>query len=137
MPLKLTLDIFSGRPNPEMIIEDKTARELLKRLSMGTLRKANKQTNPFPSVLGYRGLIIEQSAKPLDKDLPAVLHYAHDTVYTDDKSANAEPGLESFLFDNFKSLRGTNGIPDFRKETERQMKGYFEKRNLYIENYRK
>ncbi len=137
MPIKLTLDIFSGRPNPEMILDDKTGRELLKRLSFGALRKANEKTNPFPSVLGYRGLIIEQLDKPLSKDFPLTLHYAHDTVYSDDKAAKAEPGLESFLFDNFKSLRDTKGLPDFRKETERLMKEYFDKRNLYIDNYRK
>jgi hypothetical protein len=137
MPLKLTLDIFSGRPNPEMILDDRTARELLKRLSAGVLRKQNEKTNPFPSVLGYRGLIIQQLDKPLSKDLPAVLHYAHDTIYAEDKAAKAEPGLESFLFDNFRSLKGVKGLDNFRSTTELLMKIYLDKRELYIENYRK
>jgi hypothetical protein len=137
MPIKLILDVFSGRPNPEMILDDKAGRELLKRLSFGALRKQDKRTNPFPSVLGYRGLIIQQMDKPLNKDLPQRLHYAHDTVYAGDKAAKAEPGLESFLFENFRSLTGVKGIPDFRSKVERMIKEYLDKRNLYIENYRK
>jgi hypothetical protein len=136
MPIKLILDVFSGRPNPEIILDDKAGRELLKRLSFGALRKPNEKTNPFPSVLGYRGLIIQQVGKPLSKDLPQTLHYAHDSVYTDGKVAKAEAGLESFLFDNFKSLKGIKGLVDFRLKTERQLKAYLDKRILYIENYR-
>jgi hypothetical protein len=137
MPIKLMPDVFSGRPNPEMILDDKAGRELLKRLSFGALRKPNEKSNPFPSVLGYRGLIIQQMDKPLNKDLPQTLHYAHDTVYADGKVAKAEAGLESFLFDNFKSLKGVKGLGNFRETTERSMKDYLDKRFLYIDNYRK
>ncbi|MEI2737349.1 MAG: hypothetical protein V9F01_01025 [Chitinophagaceae bacterium] len=137
MPIKLTLDIFSGRPNPEVMLDDKTARELLKRLSFGTFRKQNDNTNPFPSVLGYRGLIIEQSGKLLSKDLPQVMHYAHDTIYAGDKAAKAEEGLESFLFDNFKSLKNIKGFVDFRRITENLIKDFIDKRDIYIENHRK
>jgi hypothetical protein len=137
MPIKLILDVFSGRPNPEMILDDKAGRELLKRLSIGALRKQDKKTNPFPSVLGYRGLIIQQMDKPLNKDLPQTLHYAHDTVYAGDKAAKAEPGLESFLFDNFRSLKDVKGLVDFRSTVEKLIKDYLDKRDLYIANYRK
>lgn len=137
MPIKLTLDIFSGRPNPEVMLDDKAARELLKRISFGTFRKVNDKSNPFPSVLGYRGLIIEQSGKLFSKDLPQVLHYAHDTVYADNKTAKAEQGLESFLFDNFKSLKNIKGLVNFRGVTEKLMKDFFDKRDLYIANHRK
>ena len=137
MPVKLTLDIFSGRQNPEMILDDKTARELFKRLSFGALRKQNEKTPPFPSVLGYRGLIIEQQGKKVNPDMPAVLHYAHDTVYADGKAAKAEPGLESFLFDNFNSLKGLREFPGLRANTEKWIKEYLDKRKLYIDNYLK
>jgi hypothetical protein len=137
MPIKLILDVFSGRSNPEMILDDKAGRELLKRLSFGALRKQNEKTNPFPSVLGYRGMIIQQMDKPLSKDLPQSLHYAHDTVYAGDKAAKVEAGLESFLFDNFKSLKDVKGLVDFRSTTEQMIKAYFDKRDLYIDNYRK
>lgn len=127
--------MFSGRPNPEMILDDAAARQLLKRLSFGAMRKA-EGNNPFPSVLGYRGLVIEQTGR-LNKNLPARIHYAHDTVYADDKAAKAEGGLESVLFDNLRSLKNIKGIPDFRKRLEDLMRIYFDKRDIYIKNYRK
>jgi hypothetical protein len=137
MPVKLTLDIFSGRSNPFIILDDPSARRLLKQLSFGALRKQNEKTNPFPSVLGYRGLIIEQTGKPISKELPAILHYAHDTVYTGDKAARAEAGLESFLFDHFRSLKNSKGISGFRELTEKMLVEFLDKRNIYVENYRK
>lgn len=55
MPIKLTLDIFSGRPNPEVMLDDKTARELLKRLSFGTFRKQMTTRTHF---LQYWGTVV-------------------------------------------------------------------------------
>ena len=137
MPVKLTLDIFSGRPNPEMILDDATARDLFKKLSFGSLRKTTEKTAPFPSVLGYRGLTIEQQGKKLNADMPQRLHYAHDMVYADGKAAKAQGGLESFLFDNFKKLQNTKGLTDLRRTTEIQVREYLDKRKLYIDNYLK
>jgi len=137
MPVKLILDVFSGRPNPEILLDDKTAREFFKKISFGALRKENEKTNPFPSVLGYRGIIIEQTGKLLSADFPKRLHYAHDTVYADGKAAKAETGLEAFLFDNFKSLKGMKGAAGFRREAEELIKRYLDKRRTYIENHRK
>lgn len=135
MPVKLTLSIFSGRANPSMILDDATAKELFKKLSFGALRKQNEKTAPFPSVLGYRGLTIEQEGKKINADMPQVLHYAHDMVYADGKAAKAEGGLESFLFDNFNKLQDVKGLTDFRRTTEMQLKEYVDKRKLYIDNY--
>ncbi|NOT51245.1 MAG: hypothetical protein HOP10_08200 [Chitinophagaceae bacterium] len=137
MPFKLIVDVFSGRPNPEIELDSAAASKLLKRLPLASLKKADERTtNPFPSVLGYRGLILKQTGR-INKNLPMRIHYAHDTIYVNDKAAKAEGGLESFVFDNFRSLKGIKDIPDFRKDFERMMKQYFDKRELYIDNYRK
>jgi len=135
MPVTLTLNMFSGRQNPSMVLDDASARELFKKLSFGALRKQTEKTIPYPSVLGYRGLIIEQEGKKLNADLPQRLHYAHDMVYADGKAAKAEGGLESFLFDNFKKLKDVKGLPDFRRTTEKLIKEYLDKRQQYIGNY--
>lgn len=135
MPVKLTLSMFSGRPDPYMILDDTTARDLFKKLSIGALRKVTEKTPPFPSVLGYRGLTIEQEGKKLNADMPQLLHYAHDMVYAEGKAARAEPGLESFLFDNFRKLREVKDLPDLRRTVDMQIKQYLDKRKLYTENY--
>lgn len=135
MPVKLILNIFSGRPNPEILLDDKAARDLFKRLSFGSLRKVTDKSVPFPSVLGYRGLTIVQEGKKLSPDLPQTLHYAHDSVFADGKVAKAEGGLESFLFDNFRLLKGAEGLPNFRNTTESLIKEYLDKRKIYTDNY--
>lgn len=127
--------MFSGRPDPSMILDDATARNLFKKLSFGTLKRQTEKTAPFPSVLGYRGLTIEQQGKKLNADMPQVLHYAHDMVYADGKAAKAEAGLESFLFDNFKKLKDVRDLTDFRRTTEMQLRDYLDKRKLYTDNY--
>jgi hypothetical protein len=58
-------------------------------------------------------------------------------VYADGKAAKAEAGLEAFLFDNFKSLKGMKGAAGFRREAEELIKRYLDKRRAYIENHRK
>jgi hypothetical protein len=55
MQLKLTIDIFSGRPNPSLTLSDADSRSLLNRLSFGRFRKQTETSEPFPSVPGYRG----------------------------------------------------------------------------------
>ena len=127
--------MFSGRPDPSMMLDDATAKNLFKKLSFGSLKRQTEKTAPLPSVLGYRGLVIEQEGKRLIADMPQRLHYAHDMVYADGKAAKAEEGLESFLFDNFKKLRNVKDLPDFRRTTEVQLKEYLDKRKLYIDNY--
>ena len=129
--------MFSGRPDPSMMLDDATAKNLFKKLSFGSLKRQTEKTAPLPSVLGYRGLVIEQEGKRLIADMPQRLHYAHDMVYADGKAAKAEEGLESFLFDNFKKLRNVKDLPDFRRTTEVQLKEYLDKRKLYIDNYLK
>jgi hypothetical protein len=69
MTLKLTIDIFSGRQNPSLTLSDADTRSLLKRLSFGRLKKQTEKTEPFPSMLGYRGIILEQVGKKISKDL--------------------------------------------------------------------
>jgi hypothetical protein len=135
MPVKLTLDIFSGRPNPEIILDTKTARKLFDQLSYGALRKQTEKTNPFPSVLGYRGVIIEQEGKLFTDVAPQRLHYAHDTVYTADKASKTNMGLESFLLDNLKDVKGVEDIIDFKAFAEGSIKSYLEMRPEYLTNF--
>jgi len=137
MPFKLIVDVFSGRANPEMQLDEKTTRQLLSKLPVSSLRKiSDATTNPFPSVLGYRGFILEQTGR-INKKLPLRIHYAHDTIYAGDKSARAEDGLETVVFDKFRSLKGIKEVPDFRKKLERLVREYLDKRRLYIDKYRK
>jgi hypothetical protein len=63
--LRITIDIFSGRPNPVIELSGKPAREVLALLKAA--RTADKRKSDLPPVptLGYRGLLIEDvGARP-------------------------------------------------------------------------
>jgi hypothetical protein len=57
MELEVTLDIFSGRPNPTWSLEHLTAQEC-KRL-IDSLPPLPPEDAPVPPGLGYRGFIIQ------------------------------------------------------------------------------
>ena len=60
MPLRITLDAFSGRPDPTVTIGDKEADELLRRLAPAKRQSAKQLAEVPRSILGYRGLLFEQ-----------------------------------------------------------------------------
>lgn len=61
MSLRITFDVFSGRPNPTVTLTDAESAELLKRIGAAKAASAAKETYAEPSTLGYRGLIVEQA----------------------------------------------------------------------------
>jgi hypothetical protein len=66
MALRITIDLFSGRPNPVITLDDNAAAELLARLRpAGRLRGDDTQAPP-ESILGYRGVVIEQLGEPVE-----------------------------------------------------------------------
>jgi hypothetical protein len=69
MGLKITIDVFSGRPNPTVELDDRQAAGLLERLAPARLLEAG-EPDPLPEpTLGYRGVIVEQTGEPV-ADLP-------------------------------------------------------------------
>jgi hypothetical protein len=70
MALRITIDLFSGRPNPVIILDDNAAAELVERLRpVGRLKGADAEAPP-ESILGYRGVVIEQTGGEPVKNLP-------------------------------------------------------------------
>ncbi|HEX8393441.1 MAG TPA: hypothetical protein VF665_13940, partial [Longimicrobium sp.] len=62
---RITLDIFSGRPNPSWVLDEKQARDLLQDLQRRP--EALAPADAFPGILGYRGILVEseyEGAKP-------------------------------------------------------------------------
>ena len=64
MPLSVTVDVFSGRPNPTVVLRGAEERDALERLAPAQ-RVRKEERPPFPAGrLGYRGLLVEQIGKP-------------------------------------------------------------------------
>lgn len=79
MSLRVEIDLFSGRPNPVVELEDKEAAELLERLGPGR-RLEEDEGGPPPSSLGYRGVIFEQTGER-SNDLPRRFVLADNKVF--------------------------------------------------------
>ena len=60
MSLRITFDVFSGRPNPSVTLTDAESADLLKRIGAVKATGAAQGSHAEPSTLGYRGLIVEQ-----------------------------------------------------------------------------
>lgn len=61
MKFRITIDIFSGRKNPVIELTGKEAAKLYERLRPERRLPGRELLPTPPSMLGYRGLIIEQS----------------------------------------------------------------------------
>ncbi len=66
--IRVTADIYSGRPNPTWIVEDEAkAREILKQAVEGGAQ-VGAQEMAQPGQLGFRGFVIESTEDDLAKD---------------------------------------------------------------------
>jgi hypothetical protein len=65
MSFRLTLDVFSGRLNPQVIVGGALERDLLSRVVPGKALGPHEMNEAPLSILGYRGLTIEQLGRPL------------------------------------------------------------------------
>jgi hypothetical protein len=70
MALRITIDVFSGRPNPVVELDDTAARELADRIRPAEPLKRTEAKAPPESILGYRGIVVEQLGDGRIDDLP-------------------------------------------------------------------
>ena len=66
---KVTVDLFSGRPNPSWIVNDARGDELLKRIA-AEKQVISKPLNGYDG-LGFRGIRIEMLSDEKPEKLPA------------------------------------------------------------------
>lgn len=108
MKLQLTLDVFSGRPNPTLTLEGREATDFLRRAEPAGKLSARKEELPFR--LGYRGIIVEQLDEPA-AGFPALFTLTPERIYSEELTAEAsDKGAESFLLDRLSGFRNTRGL---------------------------
>ena len=130
MALRITIDIFSGRPNPVVEVDGRRAHEILKRIGPG--KRLEKGAMPAPEFrLGYRGLIIEQTRAPSGA-LPPVFRVAAGAIYGRGLAhAIADPDFEDF----FAGPEGPGGrvkvVRDFPRILRKEIKVLQEFRDIF------
>jgi len=121
--LRITIDVFSGRPNPTIELSAREARTALALLKpAGRLEKGAPGLPPEPT-LGYRGLIIEQLGEPVS-GLPRTFRYAHGALFGSRTPMRvADEALEDFICGSTGPLRRLELGREFpgllRREIER------------------
>ena len=121
MEFRITIDIFSGRRNPIIVLRGRDAERVYERLKP-TRRLQKRETLPIPtSTLGYRGLIIEQSGA---RALPKSFRFAHgDLIGPELSHRAADEEFEDFICGTtgpLRKLRLGKTFPSLvRKEIDR------------------
>ena len=128
--LRITVDMFSGRPNPVIELSAKESREALAMLaSRRPIEKGEPGLPPEPT-LGYRGLIVEQVGA-IDRKLPRSFRVADDTVL----SRQATQMVEDDAFEQFVlspgRLRQLGLGREFPKVLERELARFRRVRKLW------
>jgi hypothetical protein len=123
MALRITIDIFSGRPNPVIELTETESTRVLEQLRPDRkLEKGEPGLPPF-STLGYRGLVIEQVGARA-KSLPKTFRVAHGDLFGEELAHRAaDAQFEDFLLGATGPIRKVKLGGDFpaflRKEIDR------------------
>ncbi|MFO1077144.1 MAG: hypothetical protein U1E73_05400 [Planctomycetota bacterium] len=120
MTLRVTIDVFSGRPNPEVTVSGAEERDLLARLTGGARAVRGTKASPGrapvlpPATLGYRGLVIERvgaaGAKAPRTNLPATFRVAAGFIHgARTPMPLRDPAFEDFVCGSTGPFRGLLG----------------------------
>jgi hypothetical protein len=123
MKLRITVDVFSGRPNPVVELDGRQAAEAVERLRPARKLKKGEVRLPSWPILGYRGLIVEQIGRPT-KRLPRAFRVAGGQLFGPGLSHEpADPRFEDFIRGSSGPLRrfvrGRDFIDRLQREVDR------------------
>jgi hypothetical protein len=121
MSLRITIDVFSGRPNPVVEVSGRQAKEVLERIKPeGALSKREVDFLTRPH-LGYRGLIFEQIGDQT-RSLPRTFRVVRGTMLGPDGARRtAGEELEDFLFRRSGPLGKVKVAPGFQRFLAREV----------------
>ncbi|MBC7872946.1 MAG: hypothetical protein H7Y01_03060 [Ferruginibacter sp.] len=125
MKLKITIDIFSGRPNPELIVSGAEAKKVLDTISpSGKLKTVTARSIQPPSGLGYRGIIVEQLDKGSQAH-PSRMQITPDTLFGGGNYSSLKgEAVESFIFDKLRRFKNVPNRNEFKKYIEVEIKRF-------------
>lgn len=122
MKLKITLDIFSGRPNPVLVVSAAEAKKVLDSISpKGRARKLSNRSLQPPGNLGYRGIIVEQLDKA-SKEHPGVMKLTNANMFGTESFSDLDgEAMESFVFNKLARFKDVPNKKEFKGYLEKEM----------------
>ncbi len=125
MPLRIAIDIFSGRPNPVLELSGKESTEALERLRPARPMTRPEAAAPLESALGYRGLLIEQVGA-LARGLPRLFRLFDGRLFGPRLAHRAaDEEFEEFVARRAGQLKAGKGFAEYlRQEMARSRRNY-------------
>src|SRR5260370_12879144 len=80
MSIRITVDVFSGRPNPSVELDERESAEVLDRLMPRRRLGDEEPALPSEPTLGYRGVVVEQIGDRRE-ELPDVIRVVGSDVF--------------------------------------------------------
>jgi len=116
MVLRITIDIFSGRPNPILELSGKQAKEALERLHPAERLTRAEAAVPLESSLGYRGLVVEQVGS-LARGLPRLFRVIDGRLYgTKLSHRSTDDEFEEFIAGRTGRLKVGKGFEEYLRD---------------------
>ena len=135
MGLRVTIDIFSGRPNPVIELDQNETEIALSRLRPVRRLRSKEPRLPREPTLGYRGLIIEQSEAA--RGLPRLFRYANGDMFGEGLAHRAKDAdFEAFVLEHTSLQRQSLGT-DFPKFLTNEIARFESLRSHYKERHPK
>ncbi len=135
MTVRIVIDIFSGRNNPEIILSGELEAELLSRMRP-TRELAEDERLPAPlSVLGYRGLLVEQLGRAR-MGLPKSFRLANgDLIGEELRHRAADEHVEEFICGSTGPFQPLGLGPRFSDQVIREIDRYLDLRKRWPSKY--
>lgn len=131
MALRLTLDIFSGRVNPQVVVGGAQERDLLSRVIPGRALGLHEMCEAPVSILGYRGLTFEQLGRPA-LGLPKSFRVANGDLIGDGlRHRAADERVEEFVCGSTGPFHALGSGPRFFERLLREIERYEELRERW------
>ena len=129
--LRITIDIFSGRPNPTFELSGHEADAVIERLRPGRTAPKGEEAGLPESTLGYRGLIVEQIGEGV-KELPQTFRVADGLLVGPRRvQSTADPRAEDFVCGSTGPIRLTGLGPEFSRYCLEELERFRELRRKY------
>ena len=121
MSLRVTFDIFSGRPNPVVDLDGNDATTLLQKLHPPATKLSGVDAEAPPEwILGYRGLIVEQTGPAPTAGIPQRLRVVDGKAFGPAVAYRVPDDLEDFVLQRAEALRQPTAPADVVAEIRTQ-----------------
>ncbi len=133
MKIKLTIDMFSGRENPTLVLDGADAKKIIDQIQpKASFAAMTAQDKQEPARLGYRGVKVEQ-LENISAALPSLIHVTPDRLTSGMLlAATNDSEFEKNIFDHLDHFTHIEDMQAFRKVLKEQIDLFRSERQSFV-----